>query len=554
MTDFLSTTQTALLDWTQAAISAGWLTPNTIEHVKTVNAATPGQLFEGPNRPLVVGFFGGTGVGKSSLLNRLAGEPVARASAERPTSTDITAYVHTSIRVDRLPAQFPMEKLRTAMHHNNDYASVLWLDMPDFDSVETTHRGLVEQWLPYIDVLVYVVSPDRYRDDEGWRLLQKNGERHAWLFVMNHWDRGDPIQRDDFQQLLSSAGLSNPMLFCTDCNPDGPDSSDDFKAFDETIRALADEQLIGELEKHGVFQRLGEINKTATGLENALGDEALIDRWQSLWQTHWTSHADEIKQAVQWQIPNLADAYADSEAPFWVRWIPGVGGKLLANQAAAADNSPMNPTQATVSQLMDETTLQRIDDGVAAFVHNARSESVHTEGLATELKQRRQELPARLSQTLHQALSASLQKPGATWHRVLNQALGWLATLLPLAAMGWAGYKLINGFADGGGNASQYLGVNFAVHSAMLVALAWAVPFVLHKKTKPSRVAAASRGLEQGLDDAFAEVQHHISAGIGRVGETRDTLLKDLSTVKSSAADQIDQPAVSDALKRLLVN
>ena len=36
-------------------------------------------------RPLVVGLFGGTGVGKSSLLNRLAGSDIARTGVVRPT-------------------------------------------------------------------------------------------------------------------------------------------------------------------------------------------------------------------------------------------------------------------------------------------------------------------------------------------------------------------------------------------------------------------------------------------------------------------------------------
>jgi len=311
MTELLTNSQTALANWTSKAIDTGWLAPEAMHQVNAVQASTPAELFAGSDRPLVVGFFGGTGVGKSSLMNRLAGEPIARTSAQRPTSTDITAYIHTSVRVDRLPPKFPMDKLRTTMHHNADYASVLWLDMPDFDSVETTHRELVEQWLPFIDVLVYVVSPDRYRDDEGWRLLLKHGQRHAWLFVMNHWDRGDPIQKEDFQQLLHSAGLANPLLFCTDCNPDKPSITDDFKAFDETIRALAEEQLIGELEKHGVFQRLGEIKSTAQSLEASLGDENVIGRWQEQWKNQWATRSDELNQAVQWQIPNLAEPFAE---------------------------------------------------------------------------------------------------------------------------------------------------------------------------------------------------------------------------------------------------
>lgn len=559
MTDLLHTTQTALLDWTSKAINAGWLAPDTLEYVKAINAATPSELFSGPDRPLVVGFFGGTGVGKSSLMNRLAGEPVARASAERPTSTDITAYVHTSIRVDRLPPDFPMEKLRTAMHHNADYASVLWLDMPDFDSVETSHRGLVEQWLPYIDVLVYVVSPERYRDDEGWRLLLQHGQRHAWLFVINHWDRGDPVQRDDFQALLQSAGMNDPLVFCTDCNPHQPATDDDFAQFDQTIRSLADTQLIKELEKRGIFQRLNEMQKTITGLETALGDPAVIDQWRSHWAEHWSRHSDEINQAVQWQIPTLAEDFTDTKAPFWLRWIPGINRQLLSmnlSDGKTDEGRSQNPVKNSVGQLLDDVTLQRIDDAAASFTHDARTAGVHTDALVGAIARRRAELPARLTQTATTALQASLHKPGEAWQRALHKGLGFLTTLLPVLVLGWAAYKLVNGFVDGEPRASgsHYLGINFAVHTVMLAGLAWIVPYLLYKKTRPSRIRAAQRGLRQGLEQALAEVEQHIDSGIEQSGRSRETLIADLRNIQSANANNNAIPQLSETVTRLMVS
>ena len=89
--------------------------------------------------------------------------------------------------------------------------------MPDFDSTEQSNKRQVLEWLPHIDVLIYVVSPERYRDEKAWRLLLAEGGRHAWLFVLNQWDRGQTEQYEDFKQQLHKAGFADPVIFKTIC-------------------------------------------------------------------------------------------------------------------------------------------------------------------------------------------------------------------------------------------------------------------------------------------------------------------------------------------------
>src|SRR5262249_1584647 len=51
---------------------------------------------------LVVMLMGGTGVGKSTLLNALGGGTIAPASFQRPTTRDPIVYYHESLRTDRI--------------------------------------------------------------------------------------------------------------------------------------------------------------------------------------------------------------------------------------------------------------------------------------------------------------------------------------------------------------------------------------------------------------------------------------------------------------------
>jgi putative ribosome biogenesis GTPase RsgA len=65
--------------WATEVITRSWASESKLHDLLNYEARTPESLFSGSSsRPLIIAFLGGTGVGKSTLLNRLAGQEIAR--------------------------------------------------------------------------------------------------------------------------------------------------------------------------------------------------------------------------------------------------------------------------------------------------------------------------------------------------------------------------------------------------------------------------------------------------------------------------------------------
>ncbi len=545
MPDLLKHLQHDLKRWASSAHDTGWLSERAVQSIDSTTTATPGSLFDKPNRPLVVGFFGGTGVGKSTLMNRFAGEPVARASAERPTSREITVYVHESVSVAQLPEEFPMQRMRTQTHTNNQYRSVMWIDMPDFDSVEQANRELVEHWLPHIDVVIYVVSPDRYKDDHGWRLLLEHGTQHAWLFVLNHWDRGDDRQRDDFLSMLKAAGLNHPHLFCTDSSDALNKPRDEFNEFRETINSLADQQLIEQLESRGVVQRIKQIRSVSDNLRQQLGSPDQFAALDSHWTTHWSKTADELKDSVEWKIPTLASIYADQQ--------PGIFSSLFARIRGKQTQDQTPPdTKAGLATLLDAAFYDRVDESVNDFAQQATQSGVAIKAIQTPLDTLKPQWPVTAHNDVESAIQQSLAAPGTPLHRRVHKILGWLCWLLPLAAMAWVSFRIVNVFRLGANDPAAYLSSNFAIHSALLVGLAWLIPTVLFIKLKPSREKAAARGVRWGLDRFVERVQQQVQDKMTQLGQQQQTQLTELENILSTGV-QLNDTQLPESLQRMLI-
>lgn len=283
-------------------IGEGELPPSVIERSSQL-LEHAGARLRLSGEHTVVALAGGTGSGKSSLFNALCGLELSQTGITRPTTSKAHACVWGHEGADELlgwlgvPPRYRHSRTGVLDSGNSELNGLVLLDLPDHDSVRSMHTAEADRLIGSVDLLVWVVDPQKYADAALHHRYLANMAGHGavTVAVLNQVDKVESDELEelltDLRRLLETESGVHPRIITTSTITDhGVDDLRDFLA--DTVRerrALVD-RLDADLDvivrDFAPFQGEGEIPTTVStgvrsslqkGLSNAAGVSAVAD-------------------------------------------------------------------------------------------------------------------------------------------------------------------------------------------------------------------------------------------------------------------------------------
>ncbi|MFI2662182.1 GTPase [Micromonospora carbonacea] len=404
----------------------------------------------------VVALAGATGSGKSSLFNALARFELSPVGVRRPTTGVAHACVWGPLdgatRLLDWTGVLPRHRFvrESALDGDDESAlhGLVLLDLPDFDSVQRSHRLEVDRLLGLVDLVIWVVDPQKYADRivHSSYLREFHRHRDVTLVVLNQADRLPPAELPrvlaDLRRLLDADGLDGvPLLATTAVDPGGITE----------LRATLERTVA---ERQAALLRLaGDVDTVVAGLAELVAAEPPADVPDA-------GPASGLNRALAGAagVPAVAEAVegayrhraaASTGWPLvrgWRRLRPDPLRRLhLPGPTGGGDAGDPAESLVAATSVPDPTAAQRSALGLAVRAVADRAGADLPDAWATAVttaaRSRLGDLPDALDRAVAQTDLGLDRRPA--WWRIVG-GVQWLVTLAAVAGLGWLalGYAL----------------------------------------------------------------------------------------------------------------
>lgn len=396
----------------------------------------------------VVALVGATGSGKSSLFNALVGSDLAEVGVLRPTTTDALAAVLPGHEAARLLEWIGVDRRVLVPAGAGLPPGVALVDVPDIDSVSAANRGSARRLAERVDLVVWVLDPQKYADDvihTAW-VAPMARQADVTVTALSQVDRLGAAERravaTDLTGLLRADGVPRPrVLEVSSVTGEGVDG------LRELVAATAEGIRTRALRVQGVLDRAVDEVTEAVGLTGDLPD--LDTEGLAAAAAGAAGRAAGVERVVD--AVGAAHVHRGVRACGWlpVRWLRSLRADPLARLHLGGGAGDSVPTAAPVPV----TAAAELSTGVRRVVDRMGEgrPPVWRRDLHAVSRTALEDLPARVD-TAVAGTDLGMSRPPRWWG--WSSALQWIGWACAVAGVLWVlGVRL----------AAQFLLVDWAV-------------------------------------------------------------------------------------------
>ncbi|MER7244741.1 GTPase [Kribbella sp. NPDC000426] len=410
----------------------------------------------------VVALAGATGSGKSSLFNALTGLDLAAIGTRRPTSSMPLACVWGDEPAGEVLSWLGIPRRHQVQHrssleeaHSEDLDGLVLLDLPDHDSTEVEHRLIVDRLVELVDMLVWVVDPQKYADAALHNRYIKPFASHSgvMVFALNHIDKLTPDQRksclEDLDRLLKSDGLKSPTVVATSAvSGDGLEEVRGLLVKRVSNKRSARERLSADVDR--VADRMAsqcgnaktpeiadaDVTELVDALSDASGLSVVADAVRR-------SYLQRARAATGWPLTKWLERFR----PDPLRRLHG--DQVSREQGKALRKSASSEVAIARSSLPAATPVQRARmDAAVRTITNKAAEGLSrpwADSVRTAIRRREESLGDELDQAVARTDLGVSNNPG--WWS-FARIVQWLLFLVTLGGAAWLIALLVARIAD----------------------------------------------------------------------------------------------------------